>query len=312
MRIIKFFYAIVILFSLVNFFLCAKKVEKDFYVIGFSQYSSTDPLRIGMNESIIKEAENCEKDIRIKYKDAGQDPLQQKSDIEEFLYEKADLVIVAPGEKEIVSAGVEKIYREGIPVIILDKMISTKSFTCFIGIDNIEVGRLAASYAVKVINGEGKIIEILGFPENEQSIERSKGFREIINDYENIEILYTDFAGWMKSLAITKMEKALRLFDTIDLVYAHNDAMAVGAYLASLSHERENQIAIVGIGGSEGENGGIQAVLDGKIDATVLYPTYGKEVIQNAIKIFAGKKIAKINQVKPAIVTKENVESLLK
>lgn len=312
MRIIKYLYAIAIFSLLFFFILCAKKVEKDFYVIGFSQYSSTDPLRIGMNESIFKEAENCDKDIRIKYMDAGQDPVKQKSDIEEFLYENADLVIVAPGEKEIISAGVEKIYREGIPVIILDRMISTKSFTCFIGIDNVEVGRLAASYAVKIINGEGKIIEIQGFPEDEHSIDRSKGFREIIDGYENIEILYTDFAGWIKPLAITKMEKALRLFDKIDLVYAHNDAMAVGAYLASRSHERENRITFVGIGGSEGENGGMQAVLDGKIDATVLYPTYGKEAIQNAVRIFAGQKVAKIKQLKPAIVTKENVESLLK
>ena len=312
MRIIKYLYAIAILSLLVFFILCAKKVEKDFYVIGFSQYSSTNPLRIRMNKSIFKEAENCEKDIRIKYKDAGQDPVKQKSDIEEFLYENADLVIVAPGEREIISAGVEKVYREGIPVIILDKMISTKSFTCFIGIDNVEVGRLAASYAVKIINGEGKIIEIQGFPEDEHSIDRSKGFREIIDGYENIEILYTDFAGWIKPLAITKMEKALRLFDTIDLVYAHNDAMAVGAYLASRSHERENRIIFVGIGGSEGENGGMQAVLDGKIDATVRYPTYGKEAIQNAVRIFAGQKVAKIKRLKPAIVTKENVESLLK
>ncbi|MCK4965873.1 substrate-binding domain-containing protein [bacterium] len=312
MRIIKYLYAIAILSFLFFFILCAKKVEKDFYVIGFSQYSSTNPLRIRINKSIFKEAENCEKDIRIKYKDAGQDPVKQKSDIEEFLYENADLVIVAPGEREIISAGVEKVYREGIPVIILDKMISTKSFTCFIGIDNVEVGRLAASYAVKIINGEGKIIEIQGFPEDEHSIDRSKGFREIIDGYENIEILYTDFAGWIKPLAITKMEKALRLFDTIDLVYAHNDAMAVGAYLASRSHERENRIIFVGIGGSEGENGGMQAVLDGKIDATVRYPTYGKEAIQNAVRIFAGQKVAKIKRLKPAIVTKENVESLLK
>ncbi len=291
---------------------CERGVKKGPYLIGFSQYSSVDPLRDAINKSLLDEAEKYSDILRIEFTDAQQNPIKQKSDIENFLKMGVNLLIVAPGEAESVTEAVRKFYNSKIPVILLDQILENVSYTCFIGVDNSEIGREAGEYAAKILNGKGNVVEIRGLPNSYRTMERSEGFIEVMDQNPEINIIYTNFADWLTPLAITEMELALRMYEKIDLVYAHNDPMALGAYLASRSQVRESQIVFIGIGGLSGPNGGLQAVVDGKLNATFLYPECGKEAVEYALKILNGERVPKIIRLKAKLITEENVESFLK
>lgn len=304
-----FIILIIILFQFDN---CTEKAKKGPYIIAYSQYGSIEPIRISMNNSILREAKNYPEIEKIEFADAQCDPIQQKKDIEKFLQMDVDLLIVIPGEEEIILNTVKRVYNSGIPVIILDKAFADNYYTCFIGIDNTEIGKKAGEYAVKMLNEEGNIVEIQGLPGTYNSVERAKGFRQIIDKYPGINIIYSNFADWNTPLTITKMEAALRNHKKIDLVYAHNTDMALGAFYASRSHEREGGMIFIGIGDTSEGNIGIQAILDRKINALFSYPTYGKEAVETALNIFKGKKIPKIIKLKTELITIDNVENYLK
>jgi len=291
---------------------CERGTKKGPYLIGFSQYSSVDPLRDAMNKSLLDAADKYSDILKIEFVDAQQNSIKQESDIENFLKMGVNLLIVALGEAESISGAVRKVYNSEIPVILLDQMLENESYTCFIGVDNSEIGREAGEYAAKILNGKGNIIEIQGLPNSYRTMERSKGFREIIDKYPEINIIYTDFADWLIPLAITKMELALRKYENIDLVYAHNDPMALGAYLASRSQGRESQIMFIGIGGLPDTGGGLQAVIDRKLNATFLYPACGEEAVEYALKILNEERVPKIIRLKAKLINEENVELFLK
>ena len=291
---------------------CERGTKKGPYLIGFSQYSSVDPLRDAMNKSLLDAADKYSDILKIEFVDAQQNSIKQESDIENFLKMGVNLLIVALGEAESISGAVRKVYNSEIPVILLDQMLENESYTCFIGVDNSEIGREAGEYAAKILNGKGNIIEIQGLPNSYRTMERSKGFREIIDKYPEINIIYTDFADWLIPLAITKMELALRKYEKIDLVYAHNDPMALGAYLASRSQGRESQIMFIGIGGLPDTGGGLQAVIDRKLNATFLYPACGEEAVEYALKILNEERVPKIIRLKAKLINEENVELFLK
>ena len=291
---------------------CERGTKKGPYLIGFSQYSSVDPLRDAMNKSLLDAADKYSDILKIEFVDAQQNSIKQESDIENFLKMGVNLLIVALGEAESISGAVRKVYNSEIPVILLDQMLENESYTCFIGVDNSEIGREAGEYAAKILNGKGNIIEIQGLPNSYRTMERSKGFREIIDKYPEINIIYTDFADWLIPLAITKMELALRKYEKIDLVYAHNDPMALGAYLASRSQGRESQIMFIGIGGLPDTGRGLQAVIDRKLNATFLYPACGEEAVEYALKILNEERVPKIIRLKAKLINEENVELFLK
>ncbi len=287
---------------------CGKSTKDSRYLVAFSQFNTVEPMRNAINNSILDEAKKYSNLLKLEFTDADQDPVKQETDIENFLEAEVDLLIVALKGDNSLKEVMKKVFDSGIPIIIIDQMPDNEYYTCFIGVNNIQIGKEAGKYAVEILNGEGNIVEIRGLPGLNSSDERSSGFKEIIDNYPDMKIVYSDFANWMIPLAITKMEMALREQDKIDLVFAHNDQMAVGAYLASRSHRRENRIVFIGVGGLSSEGLGLQALDDGKINATFLYPTYGKETLEYALKILNKKNVPKTVKLNTRLITKEKNE----
>jgi len=289
---------------------CSKKSKtgEAKYLVGFSQCNNAEPWRQAMNSNAKKEAEKYKDLIKLEFTDAQQDNSKQIADVENFIRKKVDLLIISPNEAKPLSGVVSKAYRSGIPVIVLDRGLETDDYTCFIGADNRLIGEEAGKYIAKLLKGKGKIVEIQGLPGSPPAIDRSEGFRSIIKNYPDIKIIHTIVADWLRPLAITQMEIVLRAHDKIDLVYAHNDPMAIGAYLAAKNAGREKEMFFIGIDGLPDPSGGVKAVIDGKLEATFLYPTCGKEAIQYAIKILKGEKVPKKITLKTALITKENAE----
>ena len=259
-------------------------------LIGFSQANLGEPWRVAMNAEVA-EAAKQHPEFEVVYADAQQDNAKQVADVENFLRQKIDLLIISPNEAKPLTPIVKRAFEAKIPVIVLDREIEGDTYTTFIGANNRDIGKAAGEFVAKVLNGKGDIVEIKGLPGSTPARDRSEGFREAIAQFPDIKIIHDPVANWLREEAMTQMEAALSAHAKIDLVYAHNDPMAMGAYLAAKAKGRDAQMKFVGIDGLPGLDGGKQAVRDGKLAATFVYPTGGKEAIDIASKILKGEQV---------------------
>ena len=274
---------LVIYFSAVLFLLIADAcTQEKIYRIGISQCSSDD-WRSKMNDEVLREA-MLHDDIEVEIRSANGDSRKQIEDLEYFYKNNFDAIVVAPNEAEALTPEIKKIYDKGIPVVIFDRNITDTAYTQRIGVDNVGLGNAAADYALSLIPSGLKIIEIYGLPGSTPAIERSKGFHEALNGTES-EILATIPADWEEEFAIPVTDSLIRLYPQTNLIFAHNDRMAIGARKALEALDR-NDVKLIGIDAAP--NIGIRAVADGKIDATFLYPTEGGLILREAINIAKG------------------------
>ena len=260
------------------------------HLIGFSQANLGEPWRVAMNAEVAARARDFP-DLEIVYADAQQDNAKQVADVENFLRQKIELLIISPNEAKPLTPIVQRAYAEKIPVIVLDREIEGETYTTFIGANNRDIGKAAGEYAASLLGGKGKVVEIKGLPGSTPARDRSDGFREAIAKFPGIVIVHDPVANWLREEAMSQMESALAANPRIDLVYAHNDPMAIGAYLAAKAKGREGEMKFIGIDGLPGLDGGRQAVADGKLAATFVYPTGGKEAVEIAEKILHGEPV---------------------
>ncbi len=287
------------------FFGCGQKQKTTKYTIGFSQCNSAEPWREAMNKEIMAEAAK-HSDIKLIISDGQQDNSKQVADVENFIVQEVDLLIISPNEAQPLTQIVEKAFGKGIPVIVLDRKVLTEKLSVFIGADNVKIGKAAGEYAAKILNGKGNVLEIWGLKGSTPAMERNEGFMTGIAPYPGIEIIYKQDGAWLRRKGREIMENALQRFDEIDLVYGHNDPMAMGAFLAAKNANRFEDTYFIGIDGLPGAEGGVQAVLNGQLEATFIYPTGGKEAIETARDILAGNKVEKIITLETVTIDKSN------
>lgn len=257
------------------------------YKIGISQCSSDD-WRDKMNQEVKLEA-MLHDNVEVEIRSADSDSKKQIDDLQYFVDNDFDVIVVSPNEAETLTPVIREIYKKGIPVVIFDRNINDTTYTQRIGVDNIGMGQSAARYAHNLIPKGLKILEVYGLPGSTPAIDRSNGFHEIINE-TGAEILATAPGNWQQSTAIKVVDSLLKIYPQTNLIFAHNDRMATGARRATEKHNRTD-IKIIGIDAAP--HIGIQAVKDGKIDATFLYPTEGNLVLKEAIKIATGIPVIK-------------------
>ena len=181
------------------------------------------------------------------------------------------------------------VYDSGIPVIIFDRNINGDSYTARIGADDTGLGKAAAEYAISKAGANPKAIEIYGLPGSTPAEGRHRGFTSALTDAGG-SIIASVPANWNKEQALPIADSLLRIYDDIDIIFAHNDRMAIGASEAAKALGR-NDIRIIGIDAAP--TIGIQAVADSIIDATFLYPTEGHRVIRTALSILKGEPYKK-------------------
>lgn len=269
-----------------------------------SQCNLGEPWRVQMNADIAKAAE-AHPEIEIVFKDAQNDSLKQKAQTEEFVNARVDLIIISPREAAPLTEPVARAYREGIPVIVLDRRVVGEDYTCFIGADNKKIGRAAGKWIVAELGGAGKVVELKGLMTSSPGQDRHTGFREAI-EASDIEIVFEAEMEWLEPNARQEMESALARFDDIDLVYAHNDPGAHGAYLAAKAVGREGDIKFVGIDALPHE--GQAYVRPGILTASFEYPTGGREAIETALKILRGEEVEKEITLPSRVFTAGNIE----
>lgn len=273
------------------------------FLIGFSQANLGEPWRVAMNAEVAAEAKKYP-DLEIVYADAQQDNAKQVADVENFLRQKIDLLIISPNEAKPLTPIVKRAFDAKIPVIVLDREIEGDTYTAFIGANNREIGKAAGEYAAKILGGKGNVVEIKGLPGSTPARDRSDGFHDAIAAFPGIKIIHDPVANWLREEAMTQMEAALSANPHIDLVYAHNDPMAVGAWLAAKAKGRDGEMRFIGIDGLPGLDGGEQMVTDGKLAATFVYPTGGTEAVDMAVKLLNGESVPHRTTLPTRLITK--------
>jgi len=271
------------------------------WVIGMSQCNLGEPWREQMNKDIEAAAKKHDK-IKVVFKDAQNDNDTQRTHVEEFITQGVDLLIISPKDTGLTKT-VAEAFDKKVPVIVLDRAVDGDKFTVFIGGDNKVIGRAAGDWVKKTLGGKGKIVELRGLMTSTPAQDRHNGFREGLGD--GIEVVFDAEMDWLEGKARSEMESALTRNKEIDLVYAHNDPGAHGAYLAAKAAGRAKEIKFVGIDALPHE--GVRYVEQGILAATFTYPTLGPEAIDTALEILEGKKVPKKKTLGTRIFTKDNV-----
>lgn len=292
-----------LLFSGVGMTGCAKHKK---YKIGVSQCSQDD-WREKMNDEINREIMFHE-DAEVEIRSADDSSEKQIADLKYFVDNGFDAIIVSPNEAVTLTPVIKKIYEKGIPVIIFDRNINGNSYSARIGADDVGLGKSAAHYAKSLLKNNLKAIEIYGLPGSTPAEDRHRGFAEEFAK-EGGQLVASVPANWNKERAIPVADSLLRKYPDVDLVFAHNDRMAIGVSEVAKRLGRHD-IKIIGIDAAP--NIGIKAVADSVIDATFLYPTEGYRLIQTALSILKKEPYEK-EVIMPAssAVDKTNADILL-
>jgi ribose transport system substrate-binding protein len=259
------------------------------FVIGMCQCNLGEPWRAQMNADL-QAAAAKHPELKLICKDAQNDTLQQRAQIEEFVSARVNLLLVSPKEAQPLTEPVAHAMEAGIPVIVLDRRLLGDKYTCFIGADNQKIGKAAGEWIAKALGGKGNVVELMGLQTSTPGQDRHSGFLAGIAGTD-IKIIFSADMKWLEPDARNEMESALARYDKIDLVYAHNDDGAHGAYLAAKAAGREKQMKFVGIDALPQE--GVVYIQQGLLDATFQYPTGGAEAIDTAWKILHGETVPK-------------------
>jgi ribose transport system substrate-binding protein len=278
----------------------------DPWVIGVSQCNLGEPWRVQMNSDIRRAAAPLP-NLKLVMKDAQNDSLAQRAQVEELVSQGIDLLIISPKEAAPLTAPVAEAYKKGIPVIVLDRAVEGEEYTVFIGADNKRIGREAGRWAARTLGGKGKIVELKGLMTSTPGQDRHTGFVEGLDLEHNKElsVVFDADMAWLEPNARKEMASALTAQPQIDLVYGHNDPGAHGAYLAAKEAGREKQMKFIGIDALPHE--GVQYVKQGLLDATFAYPTGGQEAIETALRLLDGQKVEKKIVLGTRLYTRENV-----
>lgn len=278
--------------------------EAKTYKIGVSQCSD-DAWRRTMNEDLLREA-SFYSGLNITIKTAFDSNQKQIRDIESFIADQVDLIIVSPNEAIPLTPVIEKAMESGIPVILVDRKTNTGNYTAFVGADNYQIGKEVGVYAANLLNGKGNIVEIRGLVGSTPGKERHEGFLSVISNYPGIQIIDDIYGNWLRKDANEGMKEILLRHPQIDLVFGHNDEMAIGAYEALKVNNNIRPPLMIGIDALATPEGGIQQVISGVLDATFIYPTGGEKAIQTAYNILNNKVYEKDNILYTAVVDKTN------
>lgn len=256
--------------------------EETKYRIGVSQCSNDD-WRTKMNEEIQREI-MFHPEATVEIRSADDSNEKQIADIRYFADNGFDIIIAAPNEADAITPVIEEVYDAGIPVIVFDRNINGDSYTAYQGVDNVGIGKSAADYARHLLPDGGNVIEIHGLAGSTPAVGRHEGFAKEA-ELKGIDIIASAYGNWNYEDAAIKVDSLLNIYEDVDLIYAHNDRMAIAASDVARKHGKD--IRIIGIDAAP--EIGIKAVADSVIDATFLYPTEGYRLIRTALNILSGR-----------------------
>jgi galactofuranose transport system substrate-binding protein len=269
--------------------------KKETYKVGFAQTESNNPWRIAETESMQAEAQKL--GYQLVYTDAAGSAAKQVADVRSMIAQGVDLIFIAPREEKPLIPAIMAAKQAGIPVILLDRNVDQslaqagRDYVTFIGSDFVEEGRRAAEWLVEATGGEAKIIQLEGTVGSSPANDRRTGFEDYIKDHPGMEIVASQSGDFARDKGRQLMETLLQAHPDATAVYAHNDEMAIGAIAAieAAGKVPGEDITIVSI---DGTRDALQAIIDGKLGATVeCNPRFGPKAFETMHRFAEGEQL---------------------
>jgi len=286
---------------------CGLGDHKPAYRIAFSQCVGSDAWRQTMLEEMKREL-SFYPDVEFIYRDADNSSELQIRQLHELQRMRPDLIIVSPNEAEPLTPVVDDIFRSGTPVIVTDRKTASGQYHAYVGADNYKIGYMAGQYLAEQLGRRGTISEVTGLPGSSATIERQRGLHDALNAYPGIRLLLQVNGQWLIDVARSQVARQAAQLSTADAIFAYNDQMALGTYQALQEALPGNRIKIVGVDALPGENNGLHFVAENVLDASMLYPTGGKECIQTAMAILKDQPYQRENILGTLVVDSTNVQ----
>ena len=303
----RYLYLIIYIGLVLSLSACKQQPKK--FVIGVSQCSE-DIWRDKLNDEL-KMGEYINDSIIVKLASSNDDNVLQNKQVNQFVDEGVDLLVISPNQLSAISKAVERAYEKGIPVILYDRISSTDKFTAFIGCDNYLIGKSMGTFIAQKLQGKGRIVEICGLDGSSPAMERHLGFMDAIKSYPGIQVVASEGGNWKEEGGVQAMKRILKKTQDFDYVFAHNDRLAWGAYEVAKQMGLQHRYKFTGVDGMANKGGGLELVRDGIFEASYLYPTNGDEVIALAMKILKHQPFERKNYLSTSIITRENAELTL-
>lgn len=300
-------YIVILLFTLLTFS-CQKNQQEKKFRIAFSQCTD-DAWRDVMNSEMRREL-SFHPEIDFEMKVSPGNTNKQIEQINELIASNPDLIIIAPNESAPLTDIVEEIYKKGIPVILIDRTIGSDQYTAYIGGDNYEIGQTAADYIANQFDGKGEIIEIRFSLTISPSVGRQNGFREGLKKYPNLKVVAEIDGEGPLGIVDNLLPSIMKEHPEAKIVFGFTDLLAETAYKVADEIGKSNEMFFVGVDGIPGTGRGIQAVEDGVLDASLLYPTGGSEAIQLALAILNRLPFERKNLLPTTVINASNARIL--
>lgn len=285
--------------------------KKDRYKVGFAQMESNNPWRIAETKSFHDTAEACNWDLIAT--DAAGSAAKQVADVDSMIAQGIDVLFLPPREEKPLIPAVMKARAAGIPTFLVDRSVDPdvakpgEHFVAFLGSDFIDQGRRVAEWTLANFKGDkGIIVELEGTTGSSPANDRKKGFDDVMAKHDNMTIVASQSGDFARDLGRQVMETLLQAHPDVNVVYAHNDEMAIGAIQALELAGRKpgDDVLVVSI---DGTRDALQAIIDGKMGVTVeSSPFFGPLACETMKRYANGEDIEHWVQVKDRIFTKEN------
>ncbi|GAB3538918.1 sugar ABC transporter substrate-binding protein [Spirosoma fluminis] len=278
-------------------------------VVGATMLSMQNEFIVNVNDEMTKKAE--EAGVELISVDAERSALKQVEQVESFIAQKVDAIIMNPCEVEASSPAVAKALAAKIPIINVNSETSTKP-SAFVGSDDVESARIAMKYIAGKLGGKGNVVMMHGYMGQAAQIKREQGARDVLKQYPGLKLVASQTAEWDRAKAMDLMENWIQSYGSeINAVFAHNDEMGMGAVKALTDAGLKNKIIVVSI---DAIPDALQAVQKGTLDATVFQNAeqQGAKAIEAAVKLAKGQSYAKETLIPFQLVTKENVAKFIK
>ena len=289
---------------------CSTSQKSDKVKIGVTLMDFSTEFGIGLKDYMTAKADAMG-DVELTVVDAGGDAAKQLQQVETFISQKVDAIIMQPQEQEACSPAIDKAKAAGIPIINCNSLTITEP-DAYVGSNDSESAEIAMTYIAEQLGGKGNVLMMHGHPGQTAEVKRTEGAMDILAQNPDMTLLDEQTADWDRAEAMTLMENWIQAYgDQINAVFCQNDEMALGALNALVQAGKKDNVLVVGV---DALDDALQSVKDGKMDATVYQDCKGQAegAIEAAYKLAKGESVEKEILIPFILVTTENVDEYLK
>ena len=289
---------------------CSTSQKSDKVKIGVTLMDFSTEFGIGLKDYMTAKADAMG-DVELTVVDAGGDAAKQLQQVETFISQKVDAIIMQPQEQEACSPAIDKAKAAGIPIINCNSLTITEP-DAYVGSNDSESAEIAMTYIAEQLGGKGNVLMMHGHPGQTAEVKRTEGAMDILAQNPDMTLLDEQTADWDRAEAMTLMENWIQAYgDQINAVFCQNDEMALGALNALVQADKKDNVLVVGV---DAIDDALQSVKDGKMDATVYQDCKGQAegAIEAAYKLAKGESVEKEILIPFILVTTENVDEYLK